>query len=121
LSRDIRNGDARDVRSFYVKTSERTGETGYSIENHSNSVARYVEESGSMDASDLPQDFQIAWEKHMDAWRDYSEYLDDLKNSSDTKLSYKDLHIAENPYNREINRTWFEVLRIGETYGAYIE
>lgn len=120
LRRDINNGEMRDVRSFSSNYSEREDRYIYSIENHANSVAEYVEASGNMNASHLPQDFQNAWRKHIDAWRDYSEYLNDLKKSK-SRIKSNDFYKAEKPYNKEINETWEEVLQIGRTYGAYIE
>ncbi|CAN5342666.1 hypothetical protein BH10ACI1_BH10ACI1_09910 [soil metagenome] len=109
LRRDISNGQERDEA------------TGYSIEDHANSVAQYADESGSMDVSDLPQDFQIAWHKHMNAWHNYSDFLNDLKESSaDQTVDKTDVMTLDNHYTDEINRTWFEVLRIGRSYGAVI-
>lgn len=121
LSRDISNGRERDVQSFRTNNWEKDGEIGYSIENHAASVAEYVDESSSMDASSFPQEFQSAWREHMNAWRDYSEFLNERKNSSRTKLSEEDFEQMENPYNGEINRTWEEVLRIARNHGAYVE
>lgn len=122
LQRDINNGRERDMRSFRTVDWEDTGNSRYSIKNHADSVAGYVNYSSSMDTSDLPQDFQIAWQKHMNAWRDYSNYLNDLKESSaDSEMNEDGFEASENRYTNEINRTWYEVLRIGRTYGAYIE
>jgi hypothetical protein len=117
LQRDIRNGDNRDVRSF----QSNDGETSrYSIKKHADSVARYVDESGSMDASHLPRDFQIAWQKHMDAWRDYSEFLNEKRNSSEAGVKKENFREIDNYHTNEIDSTWYEVLRIGENYGAFV-
>lgn len=121
LQRDINNGRGRDSRSFRTIDWENAENSGYSIKNHADSVAEYVNDSSSMDASGLPQDFQTAWKNHMNAWRDYSEFLNEKKDSSKSYLNEEDFAEFENPYNAEINRTWYEVLRIGRTYGAYIE
>jgi hypothetical protein len=114
LQRDISNGRERDVQSFPKNN-------GYSIKTHADSVAQYVEESGSMDASGFPREFQNAWREHMDAWRSYSEFLNERKNSSRTKVNGENLEKLENPYNTEINRTWDEVLRIARRHGADVE
>jgi len=119
ISRDKRNGEIRDQRSFRTNNWERNGEIGYSIENHADSVANYVDEAYRMDVTDLPQDFQIAWQIHIAAWRDYSNYLNELKNSPETEKSdHRDFIFSENRYNNEINRSWYEVLRKGRIHGA---
>lgn len=114
LQRDINNGRERDIRSF-----EDYSEESYSIAAHADSVSQYVEESGSMDVSGLPRDFQIAWNKHMDAWQNYSEFLNAKKNSS-KRLTTEDFQNFDCRYTKEINETWYEVLRLGRNYGAYI-
>ncbi len=112
LQRDINNGRDRDIRSF-----EDYSEKSYSIADHADSVAEYVEESGSMDVTGFPRDFQIAWNKHMDAWQNYSEFLN-AKKSSSKRLTKEDFQSFDERYTDEINETWYEVLRIGRNYGA---
>jgi len=73
-----------------------------------------------LDASEFPQDFQIAWNKHVDAWQDYSEFLDIKKDSSKQKMNIDDYRDLDNSYNNEITETWYEVLRIGRNHGAYV-
>lgn len=114
LQRDISNGRDRDIRSF-----EDYSEKSYSIATHADSVSQYVEESGSMDVSGLPRDFQSAWNKHMDAWQNYAEFLNAKKNSS-KRLTKEDFQNFDERYTEEINETWYEVLHIGRSHGAYI-
>lgn len=118
LRRDITNGRERDARSFRSNNSEKDGKVGYSIKIHANSVSQYVEDSSSMDVSNLPRDFQIAWQKHIDAWRDYADFLNEQKNSNSND---EDSEENGNFHTNEINRTWEDVLLIGENYGAYTE
>ena len=120
LRRDISNGRERDNRSFRTNNWERNGKIGYSIANHANSIAIYVEDSRSLDVSDFPRDFQVAWHKHIDAWQDYSEFLNEKKNLSRTRLNEENFAEFQNPYDVEINQTWEEVLRLGRNYGADI-
>jgi hypothetical protein len=117
IRRDIRNGEQRrramlgysgvnEVPKFEVKVD---------------AVRDYVDASSSMDASNLPSDFQAAWHKHMQAWRDYAEFLRDMEDySDDSSLAGKDFRPREKRYNDEINSTWDEVLRLGRTYGAEV-
>jgi len=102
LLRDIRNGEERND---YTRAG-----------NYADEVMTYWEASSSMDASRFPQDFQDAWNEHMQAWGDYAKYLRDKKSSQRNYSCGLDKR-----YNREINRTWDEVLRIGRTYGAYVQ
>jgi len=115
LQRDISNGRERDVRSFGEDNDQK-----YSLKTHSDSVAQYVEAMNALDASEFPQDFQIAWNKHVDAWQDYSEFLDIKKDSSKQKMNIDDYRDLDNSYNNEITETWYEVLRIGRNHGAYV-
>ena len=100
LLRDISNGSDR-VDNRYA-------------DNYADAVTEYWKASSSMDASRFPQDFQNAWNLHMQAWGDYAEYLQ-AKKAANRKSCGMDKH-----YNSEINRTWEEVLRIGRTYGSNI-
>lgn len=115
LQRDISNGRERDIRSFGEDYDQK-----YSLKTHADSVAQYVEEMNALDASEFPQDFQIAWNKHVDAWQDYSEFLNIKKDSSKQKMNIDDYRNLDNSYNNEISETWYEVLRIGRNHGAYV-
>ncbi len=101
LLRDIRNGDSRMDYKY--------------SDDYASAVMDYWAASSSMDASRFPQDFQNAWNLHMEAWGDYAKYLQDKKSS---KRNYS--CGLEKRYNAEINRTWEEVLRIGRTHGSTI-
>ncbi|MEP6902230.1 MAG: hypothetical protein ABJA66_10800 [Actinomycetota bacterium] len=92
------------------------------ISANADATLEYYNSSSSMDVSQFPQDFQNAWREHMKAWRDYSDFLNQMKNSSARKnLSGDDFGLAEQRFNSEINRTFNEVLRIGRNYGADVE
>ena len=75
--------------------------------------------SANLATEELPQEFHIAWNKHMKAWRDYADFLDRMKNSSiRMKMSGEKLSDFNNEYNSEINSTWSEVLSVADEYGA---
>lgn len=101
LTRDIRNGEGR-MDNVYNDDAR--------------AVMDYWKTSSSMDAGDFPQDFQKAWREHMQAWRNYAEYLEEVKNNPAARKRNE-----SGNFNREINRTWAEVLRIGRNYGAYVQ
>jgi hypothetical protein len=78
-------------------------------------VAKYADESGSMDASSLPSDFQAAWREHMRAWRNYADVLQERR---DKLVDADEYRLRSNEYLDDISSTWEEVLRIGREYGA---
>lgn len=101
LLRDISNGEAR---MDYKYTND-----------YSEAVMDYWQASSSMDASDFPQDFQIKWRSHMQAWHNYADYLAETRSSA-----RRDCSEGRRLVN-EINRTWEEVKSTGRTYGAYVQ
>lgn len=78
----------------------------------------YVSASESLEVNDLPKDFQIAWQKHMQAWRNHSNFLMKIKYSNENREI--DLDFIDSKNTNEINRTWWEVLRIAKRNGAVI-
>ncbi|HEY8562019.1 MAG TPA: hypothetical protein VIL74_16725 [Pyrinomonadaceae bacterium] len=100
LLRDISNGTARIDNAYDSSYADR--------------VTEYWKASSSMDASRFPQDFQRAWNLHMQAWGNYAEYLQAKKVSNRKSCG------MDNYYNAEIGRTWDDVTRIGGTYGSNV-
>jgi hypothetical protein len=101
LLQDIRNGEDR---MEYQYTSD-----------YSEAVMDYWKASSSMDASRFPQDFQTKWRAHMQAWRNYADYLGESKSTSRSNCREGYRLVSE------INRTWEEVKSTGRTYGAYVQ
>lgn len=92
------------------------------ISGYSTAVEQYIGASSSMKASDLPGDFQVAWRAHLKAWRDYSEFLSRMKNTSFREsLNADEFDEIEKLHSREISRTYEEVLQIGAIYGADVD
>jgi hypothetical protein len=102
LTQDIQNGS---TRGYYYKES---------ISEIALKTQDYVDASQSIETEGLPDDFQAAWNRHMRAWRNHSNFLN--------SLDYVDSNAVERDnYNtNEINRTWWEVLRIARKHGAKI-
>jgi hypothetical protein len=88
---------------------------------YKNSVAEYVEASGSMDETTMPHDFQTAWRAHTKAWSDFSNFLDSMKSGSVRgNLSDEDAYEMEKHFSAEIAATYSEVLRVGRNHGAQV-
>ncbi len=86
---------------------------------YAESVEEYVDVSSSMNANAFPSDFQLAWRKHMKAWRDYSNYLNETATSMVySNVSRGDFIQSDKFHSGEINRSYKEVLRIADNYGA---
>jgi hypothetical protein len=102
LLRDINNGESR---MDYKYTDDYAG-----------AVMDYWRTSSSMDTSRFPRDFQDKWSAHMQAWRNYADYLTEVKKSSARRDCREGSRLIG-----EINRTWEEVKSTGRTYGAYVE
>ena len=111
LRRDVRNGNMRE-QAF-------TGREGhisrYNSPEYGKAVNDYYIKSSSMNDSMLPDDFKYAWREHMKAWKNQAEYSNSLKDEhyqeNDSVRKYSD-------NTGEVNRTWYQVLRIAERYGV---
>lgn len=114
INRDIRNGDLRDYQTRQLNLDSRDSMT---FAEYTEIVNDYVDKSESMDDSGLPADFQASWRGHMKAWRDYSIFLNEHKHSS-VEMSETEFNEYDREFNMEINRTWYQTLRIGRSYGA---
>jgi hypothetical protein len=106
LKEDISNGNTR-TESYYDSDS--------SAKRKAKAVQKYVDTSSSMRVSNLPRDFQTAWKKHMQAWRNYSDYLN--KNVKSIDNFDEDFYYErENELNNKIDSTWEDVLDIADKY-----
>jgi hypothetical protein len=122
LIRQDKNNGRESDRAFYrygtdiFASSDKSAFSGYA-----NAVELYVDQSSGMKADDLPSDFQIEWREHMKAWREYSDFLNRMKKSSNrSALSSEELKEIDAFHSREISRTWDEVLQTGMMYGANV-
>lgn len=116
LRQDVRNGNFRD-REIRRQLSERFSygsEPGeLYVEGYSQAVHEYYKASSAMNDASLPADLKYAWRKHMDAWKAH----DDLINTDD--FAEEDaFFVRYRESSREVNETWYQVLRIAERYGA---
>lgn len=112
LRQDSENGDKRDgeIFDYWVENEE-----FLSLAAKTRIFSKYAANSETIDDSGLPRDFQIAWRKHMDAWDDYSNFLQKAENAG---VSVESFNRVEPLYDHDIDSTWDEVLRVGRSYGA---
>jgi len=119
IREDKRNGRESD-RAFYRDGADIFSSSADSaFSGYAEAVEQYVNASSSMNVDNLPSDFQAEWREHMKAWREYSQFLDRMKDVSNRNLlTVEELKEVDNFHNREITRTFEEVLQNGVTYGA---
>ncbi len=103
LAQDIANGNVRTTKRCRKPANEQAAWT-----------QDYVNASTSIETSGLPDDFQSAWKKHMEAWRRHSNFLNSVDSTDSDALEMDQFN------TNEINRTWWEVLRVAGKHGAKI-
>ncbi|HEY0427964.1 MAG TPA: hypothetical protein VGC76_09295 [Pyrinomonadaceae bacterium] len=106
LEQDKRNGISRE-KSESVDSSD--------FSKRAELINQYYFESSSMNVSDFPRDFQAAWSEHMNAWRNYGDFMEQEAAREETSDNFR-----QNEYElvSDISTTWYEVLRVGREYGA---
>lgn len=114
IIQDELNGTKRDSS---VLKLDLTQQDKASVAKYSKQVDRYLIKSSSIDDSNLPDDFRAAWQNHMSAWKDYSEFLNE-RNETKVKMSNGEFSDLESKFDQEISRTWYETLRIARSYNA---
>ena len=121
IRQDKRNGRESDQAYYRYGADIFSSSDSSAFSGYAGAVEQYVDESSSMKASDLPGDFQTEWREHMKAWREYSEFLNRMKKSSNrAALSSQELKEIDSFHGREIERTWNEVLQTAVMYGANV-
>ena len=64
-----------------------------------------------------PRDFQYAWRNHWKAWNKQPAYA----RSFETSERFDEAYTVGNDNGREIDQTWYQVLRIAQRYGVRID
>lgn len=117
LMRDVRNGRLRDIevrRSLKERRSTGNVFEENFLPEYSRATSEYVRKSSSMNDTFLPADLRYAWREHMEAWQRHSAFLE----SATLRESESDYLTTYDDNQREIEETWFQVLRIAERYGV---
>jgi hypothetical protein len=82
-------------------------------------VSDYVDKSQAIDDTNLPADFRIAWQAHMQAWNTHANFLS--RNSCmKKKMTTEEISQITTEHKYEITTTWLDVLRIARKYDAVI-
>ncbi len=119
IRQDKANGRERDRKIFGVGIDFRPAFDSSNYDSYVEAVEEYVDDSSNLDASEFPREFQKKWADHIKTWHDYSDFLNEMKDSSNRKnFEIEELLAIDNQQSAEINRTWDEVLQVGSNYGA---
>ena len=122
IQEDNSNGRTKDKKSYRVDEKLRLSSDVSNFSEYADAVEQYVDDSSSIKVSDLPNDFQVEWRAHMKTWRDYSEFLDRMKESSNREvLSGEEIKEIDDFHSRKIDRTYQVVLQTGANYGANVD
>lgn len=119
IERDIANGAQRSNELDVRDETEFRSISSY-LSSYADATTGYVNASESMNDGCLPGDFQDAWRAHMRAWRERADYLESMKEQSPQDIDRDEIAAEYRRQTREINTTWFKVLRVGQKYGATI-
>jgi hypothetical protein len=106
IERDKSNGETREYAILRGKTVSPSA---------AESVKIYWESSSAMDAGDFPRDFRVAWNDHMKAWYEYSEFVNARKGKTVNPTAFES---ESERLDAEITRTWNIVLSSARKYGA---
>jgi hypothetical protein len=116
LQQDVSNGTSRDAEVYHLQRNGGFYSANSYVSTYASITSNYINQSDALDENGLPEDFQLAWLKHMSAWHKYEDFL---KNNAGSTGS-RELRRLDRQYNREINSTWYDVLRVSKKYGASI-
>ena len=129
LRRDVSSGSFREQTAYSLIEDSRNSESPFDIAAFAETTEEYVNNSQSIDDSNLPADFRAAWQAHMNAWREQSDFLNRVKADypksavkgemiDDPLGLYEDEAQTFSIQTNEINLTWFKVLQTAQKYGV---
>lgn len=121
IRQDKTNGRESGRGLYREGEDERPPFSSSSFPGYAEAVERYVDASSVMKVSDLPGNFEIEWREHMKAWREYSKFLNKMKDTPKPRgWTDEELEEIDDFHSREIERTWQTVLHTGATHGANV-
>lgn len=119
IQQDIRHGRDNSHTIYRIESDYRPSFESATFPEYAKAVEIYISRSETIADENLPSGFQTEWRNHLKAWRDYSDFLNKMKNTSYRKnLDETDREDLERFHSGEISRTWFAVLQTGASYGA---
>ena len=109
LKQDIANGQEMDAVYQAAPSSFQYAKV----------VSDYVDKSQAIDDTNLPADFRIAWQAHMQAWNTHANFLS-RSSCMKKKMSAEEISQITTGHKYEITTTWLDVLRLARKYDAVI-
>ncbi len=121
LQQDIRNGLERDRKIYSLMEANLSPEPVYLSFEYAEVMSEYVDESVSIDDTNLPTDFQLAWQNHLLAWREHANFLSKPKSHCKMqKFNSEEFSRTFARQDEEITVTWGKVLSVAGKYGVTV-
>ena len=121
LAQDVSNGRDRDLAVRSIYREDLSSEEIYSSAAYTQIINEYTEQSESLDDSGLPEEFQTAWQSHVQAWREHANFLNENKTRCKMrKVKGEEFVRTFKQQDAEITATWFKVLSVARKHGVYI-
>lgn len=121
LQQDIRNGLERDRKIYSLMEANLSPQPVYLSPEYAEVMSEYVDESASIDDTDLPADFQLAWQNHLRAWREHANFLGKPKSHCKMqKFNSEEFSRTFARQDEEITVTWGKVLSVAGKYGVTV-
>jgi len=119
LRRDVRYGYVRRKMLGRIKDVRSMSKPElFTSDSFISATSSYVSKSSGINDAGLPRDFQYAWRTHMKAWKKHVRFLGTTRFNPHDEVS---IIRGYTETSKEIEQTWFQVLRIAERYGLHID
>ncbi len=118
IRQDVSNGNERDRTIYRLGIDINASFDDPAFAEYAEIIENYADASNNLDAGELPRDFRYAWNKHMKAWNDYSAFLNNVKDYRNWNIDSEKFRQSEAVHIREIEVTWYRVLRIAHNHGS---
>lgn len=121
IAADYANGYNRAVKIYDIGENFPPSPDSVTFADYARTTQVYVDKSSNLAVENLPRDFQAAWQDHLTAWRNYSNFLNQSADiSSRDSFTAEEFSDADAFFGSEIDRTYERALKIGRGYGANV-
>jgi hypothetical protein len=99
--------------------TELRSKTAVVVVNEQTATVNLAIKMNRMNDSEMPLDFQMAWENHRAAWNEQARFLSRAVKNGNRQALDRDLITDYRNNYQEVNRTYFVLLNTAEKYGVY--
>ncbi len=121
IAADYAYGYNRAVKIYDIGENYPPSPDSVTFADYARTTKIYVDKSSSLSVENLPRDFRAAWQDHLTAWRNYSNFLNQSADiSSRDSFTAEEFSDADAFFGGEIDRTYEHALEVGRSYGANV-